>query len=341
MQYLRGCGHETDGFILVAVYDLETQTLYVDNTTLSAFATCPTKAMVRYGWNLKPQGYLNTPMQCGISIHKAIEAHYCGASIEEAVAEWRQDYFEYAVNNVPSDDRYGLQNIELAIRSWIQRHSLESLPYRIPDPSHIEKPFNLPLSSKHPKIRYVGRIDAIVEEKQKPTKSARKPVRFVLDNKSAGRVDAKYERQYILGSQMSGYFFASQKLWPEFDIGGIYINVVSTQQVPNSHKKCYVHRVPYHECGWLHPKHQLLGPYFRSPGEIEEWRIDALSLALQWKTLFEEQLKKHDIRRVPQYGKWIYEACSGCELLPYCRAGRPENYAWEGEEWVPGDLTQR
>lgn len=328
----------------MAVYNLASKTLYVDNTTLSTFYQCPTKAVVRYGYNLKPVDYKNTPMQCGISIHKAIEAHYCGASEDDAISEWRRDYFDYAVDNVPSDDRYGLQNIEATLRAWIRRNPLHDLPYHIPDPAFVETPFDFALSPTRPDIRYVGRIDAITEPKTQQSaaiRSSRKPTRYVLDTKSTGRVDRAFEKQFIIGSQMSGYFWASQQLWPEYDIGGIYINVVATTTVPNSERRCPTHRVNYSECGWIHPAHQLLGPYFRSPGEIEEWRIDALSLASQWKEMFESQLEQRDITKIPQYGKWGYQVCTNCELLDYCRSGRPAQFDFEEEVWMPGDLAQR
>lgn len=327
----------------MAVYDIATGILYVDNSTLSAFAHCPTKAMVRYGYNVKPEGYTNTPMLVGTAIHKAVERHYEGGTLNDAIEALHEVYYDYALNNVPSDDRYGLPNVEAVVSSWIERNPLHVLPYHVADPQFVEIPFDFRLQVDDPYIHYVGRIDALVEPKVQPAGETKK-VLYVLDNKSTGRNDGAFSRQFIIGSQMTGYVWAGQRLFPEYTIAGIWINCISTQVVPNSTRKCPTHRVLYSECGWLHPKHELLGPYLRAPGEVERWRKDAHALATQWKDMLDFQLNildKPDIDYVPQYGKWVYQGCSRCELLDYCRAGRPANWEWEKDEWIPGDLAER
>lgn len=336
----------------MAVY--ENGTLYVDNSTLATLATCPTKAMVRYGYNLKPRGWSTAPLQAGIAIHKAIEAHYTEHSLHEVLAIFKESYFDWAVANVDIGDRLGYNNVEECVESWIVRHPIDSLPYVIPTPEHVEMPFDFPLNPNDPTIRYVGRVDALVGRKSSERIALNfattsdmhqhlpRNALYVLDTKSSGAPYGNWTKQFELSPQMTGYTWAAQNLFPDATISGIYINVVHTYMIPRESGKCSQHKTDYSECRFMHPKHQLVGPILRTRGEIEEWRVDAYNLAHQWKRMLDQQDIERDLNLVPQFGKWVYQACALCELFSFCRAGRDLNaYDFEEEAWVPGDLATR
>lgn len=326
--------------------------LYVDNTTLSTLATCPTKAMVRYGYNLKPNGWSAAPLQAGIAIHQAIEAHYTGGSLDHVLQVLQDAYYEWAVANVDITDRLGYNNVKDCVESWVLRNPVTELPYTIPTNDHVEMPFDLQLNPKDPSIRFVGRIDALVSRKlghDIDSPYIARDALYVLDTKSTGQPFGRYEAQFYLSPQLTGYTWAAQQMFPEAQIVGCYINIVHTYMIPRQSGKCRKHNVSYDECRFLHPNHMLIGPLLRSKGELEEWRIDAYALALRWKNMLMEQgllegrtRSLWDMRLVPQYGKFVYQACSLCELLDFCRTGRRvQAYEFEEDEWIPGDLATR
>lgn len=319
--------------------------LYVDNTTLSTLAQCPTRAMVRYGYNLKPRGWSAAPLQAGIAIHQAIEKHYTGGSLSEVLDTFHAAYYDWAVANVEIGDRLGYTNVMECVESWVIRNPIDKLPYIIPSPDHIEMPFDLQLNPDDPTIRYVGRVDALVQRKagrQVDSEYINREALYVLDTKSSGAPYGNWAKQFELSPQMTGYTWAAKQLFPKATVSGIYINVVHTYMIPREAGKCRQHKCDYSECRFMHPNHQLIGPILRAAGEIEEWRVDAYNLAYNWKQMLDQQADGWDLNLVPQFGKWVYQACSLCELQQFCRAGRDmNNYDFEEESWIPGDLATR
>lgn len=307
--------------------------LYTDNSTLSSFQTCPTKAMTTYGWNLVPVETSNAPAEAGTALHKAIEVHLAGGSLDEARQALHGAYYAFSLR-IAHGDRLGFDNVMLVLESWIERNPLNELPYSIRDARFIEMPFDFPFG---PGVRYVGKLDALVERSDGL-------VLYVLDTKSTGNPDYKFRQQFNIGSQMTGYVWAAQQMFNE-PVAGIYINVVHVAVVPTSNSKCKTHKgFQYNECGYMHPKHELIGPKFRTPKELDAWERDAKALAQQWRQTYLRFRDDIDaIDELPQYGKWVYQACVLCDLHDFCRTGRNINSGVEFDvvEWQPGDLAER
>lgn len=332
----------------MAIYDLDNNILYVDNSTLSALVSCSTRAMLRYGYNVVPANYVNVPMQAGIAMHAAMEAYYChdaqatqDASDAAIAAFLNGPYPAFARDNVEAGDRYDTENLIDVLNSWFEQKPLNALPYII-KPDLIEIPFDAPISDSDSSIRFVGRIDAIVEAKTHldALRPEAKPMRFVLDNKTTGQRQLAWNRQWRMSSQLSGYIYAAQDLFREYySINAAYINKIDTGVVPNSNRKCARHGVPYAECGWLHPPHEVIGPEFRSPPQIDNWRRNFYALASKWRLMLHAQRSQPDIQKLPQEGQFGYNQCNHCEYADFCLSGRPSHYDWKHEEWMPGDTA--
>ena len=314
--------------------------LYVDNTTLSAVASCDTKAMMQYAYNLKPAHYDNVPADAGSAMHKGIECYYMGGTVEDALQVFTDAYYEYSLHKVDSpQDRLGYDNLHRVLSSWFERYPIAELPYQIADPSHVEIPFDIPLTPDG-RIHYVGRIDAKVRRNDGAE------VYYILDTKTTGNPDQKFHKQFEIGSQMTGYCWADWMLTGRRP-AGIFINIVHASVVPTSMAKCRVPAhggVPYAECGFLHPKHELK-PLQRTETDMLTWQRDAIRLAEKWRNMLEmwgDDITK--LETVSQNGKWIYQQCALCEFRDFCRANRPvDNPTFEFIEnnWVPGDLAER
>lgn len=311
--------------------------LYVDNTTLSAVASCETKAMMQYGYNLKPAHYDNVPMDAGSAMHQAIEHYYMGGTVEESLEKFFDAYYDYSMRVMTEpNNRLSHYNLDLVLSSWFERYPIDELPYKIADPSHVEIPFDLPLT-KDGKIRYVGRLDARVQRNDGAD------VWYVLDTKTTGRPDQKFHNSFEIGSQMTGYCWAEWQLTGRMP-AGVYINIVHAATIPTSHSKCYKHKALYSECGFLHPDHNLK-TLRRTETDVHAWWRDAIRLAERWRTLLEYYGDNiNNLEEVSQNGKWIYQQCALCEFRDFCRANRPirdNSFEFIPNSWVPGDLAER
>lgn len=316
---------------MAVTFNKETGVLYVDNSILTTYATCPTKATISYGLDRRRVDEDNANLVVGSALHKVLEHYYLGDSAEVCQEVLQKEYEDWARANIFDNKRLSYDNIKLVWQSWLDKNPRDRLPFSV-DPGMIEMAFGVPLNDDG-SIVFTGRIDLVARAKHGSSL-------YAIDNKTTGNIDSRKKREYSTGSQMTGYLWALQQLGHE--IAGIYINAVHTGIVPTSNRKCSTHRTLYEECGFLHMNHELLGPYQRSQQELETWRQDALSLALEWRQVLE--YVKDDINRVPdiqQRGRWIYQACTMCPWEQYCKSGQPKHWLQNQTvvaPWFPGVL---
>jgi hypothetical protein len=270
----------------------------------------------------------------GKAIHKALEYYFLGSPEEYCIQILKEEYKDWAQKNIFDNKRLAYNNIENVLKSWILKNPQDKLPFRV-KPENVEIAFGVPLNDEG-SIIFTGRIDLLAHARHGNAL-------FAIDHKTTGQIDNRKKKEYSITSQMSGYQWALQK--QGYDISGIYINLIHTGQVPTSNRKCSTHKAFYEECGFLHMNHELLGPYQRSPQELEEWHQDALSLALEWKQVLDhvsDDITK--IRDTQQRGKWIYQACTLCPWFTYCKSGQPQHWILDNtivDPWFPGVLGEK
>ena len=131
------------------------------------------------------------------------------------------------------------------------------------------------------------------------------------------------DRQWTAHSQLTGYIWAARKYLPQHNVYGALINVLEVPKLPSSENKCRTHGVPYSQCGRYHAKSELLGPFMRTPYQIERWHLTAIMLAKRLKALTKVPLSH--IHTLPMEGYFTggCGAYGGCEFLNFCQAGRP------------------
>lgn len=318
---------------MAITYDREKGILFCDNTILSTFATCPLKAMISYGLDRKLQTDTNANLEVGRAIHKALEHYYLLDAPKVCLEVLRQEYEVWATTHLFDDKRLSWANIELVFKSWMDKNPQDRLPFRV-SPENIEVAFGVPLNEDG-SIIFTGRIDLLAHARHGSSL-------FAIDHKTTGQLDVRKKHEYSMTSQMTGYQWALQQMG--HDISGIYINVVHTGVVPTSNRKCTTHKTYYGECGFLHLNHELLGPYHRSEEDLEAWRVDALSLAMEWRQLLDYINGDWDkLTHVMQRGKWLYQACALCPWANYCKGGQKQYWLTENtveEFWCPGILGE-
>lgn len=315
-----------------AQYYVDNDILYVDNSILSALATCETKAMMQYGYNLQAHDDVRAPAVAGTAIHKALEVYYRGGTIESVMDALHTAYYDFAKEHEEEGSRLCYNNVAEVVRSWIFSNPIDALPYKV-SPDNVELPFILHLTEN---IWFTGRIDTIASRRDGQGV-------YLIDTKSTGRNDNKFNMQFYQSTQLSGYVWALEQILRR-TVTGIYINVVDCRSVPNSARKCSVHKAPYADCGYMHMKHGLAGPFYRHQQQIETWRKNAIRLAKQWRALLDRNAPDVNlIYRVAQSGLFKYQACVLCGFHTFCRQGRNTDNLednFQSVTWWPGDTLE-
>ena len=311
----------------------------VDNSTLSTLQTCSTKAVIKYGLHRAVPGAM-VAAKVGQAVHSALERY-----LADYNAEMAMDTFSVAYQNlelpVDLEPRLLYNNVHDILIDWFASHGRNRWPFEFYG-DKLELPIEVDLvsdyvnhstSQREHAITYTGRIDALVKAKDSDTW-------YILDHKTSGNPSTWWAKQFELSSQLTGYIWAVQRMYPELYIAGAFINAIHLGDIPNSNRKCSTHGMKYEDCGLLHLRHHLYGPYLRSRGEITNWLFDVVLLSNRWRTLLDlvEGNPAVALQAVPQEGRWLYQGCSNCELSDFCKTGRQWNMIQAGtieERWDP------
>lgn len=295
-------------------------TMYVDNTLLSAFATCETKGAIRHVLGYRTDSP-SAPLRLGTAIHLALASHLSGASGGTSFAVFEDDYRLWAQENLAETDARCWSNVSQIVSHWLLNHPVESLPYEpvaVGGKLIVEQPVTAELA---PGIAFVGTLDALVRDKATGAV-------YVLDHKTTTwDVTPQYEKQFILGSQLAGYLWLGQQLEQQLGltepIAGALINALQIRKIPASTRKCPIHGRNYAECGLFHIGAQLLGPYNRTTAQINAWLRQARQLAGAYARAKDERIEFAGVGYRPEQQGMFNGACPNCEFFPFCRKGRP------------------
>ena len=327
-------------------------TVYVDNTTLRALASCDTRAVLRHVFDLVPvDSEERYPLECGIAVHEMMADYLQGKSIEYCLRKYELLYrgqSEDASLDDPEHPLYRLSftNTAKILNAWFEEHPLFGFSFSV-NPKLTEVGFSVPLSDEcvcghaepdhndlgcryrgrcscseyHPAFVIWGRADAVVQN------NADKSL-YVLDHKTTKQVSPFWVEKFRGDSQMSGYVWAIQKTLGQ-TITGVYINAIEFSKLPSDPvRKCKKHGVVFAECGPLHMKSQVL-IFTRTPEQLESWRQTAIALARRYRNLYamkNEERGLKELSEVLQQGTFTGD-CSFCDFKHFCSAGRPVHYA--------------
>jgi hypothetical protein len=282
--------------------------VYIDNSTLTAVATCDTQAVLRYVLGLtiaEDSG----PLRAGHMAHAVLASYLQGASIAEIVETHEvMNYLAWATDALPEDDRLATANVLKILSRWIETHPLSGLPFRV-DPSLIEVGFAVPLADD---VVFVGRMDGLVQDDNGAW--------FVLEHKTTGRLDEQWRRRYRTSAQITGYVWAAQQHLGQ-PVAGCFVNGIEFGRLPTDTKRCRTHGVPYPECSAQHARFDMLIEH-RAPHQLETWKRNAIKLARKFKALKLQADSLADIADVTMFGQ-LNGACSLCQFADFCAVGRP------------------
>lgn len=335
-------------------------TVYVDNTTLSAVASCDSKATLRHVLGYTIAGEEAHVLESGTIAHEVLAMHLQGKSADECLLHYQARYqpysHEHRLDDYDDNPHYRLSytNTNKILTEYLETHPLPSYSFSV-NPKLVEVGFALPLSdecvcehleSAHksgygctydrwdygcscaefkPAFVFWGRLDAIVQGKHDSSL-------YVLDHKTTGRLTPYWTEKFRNDSQMTGYVWAAQQTLGQ-PVVGVFINAIEFSKLPDHPtRKCTKHGVVYAECGIHHTNAQML-IYTRSPDQLVEWQATALELAERYRALHHAAPNIESLHKIRTQGTFT-GACGFCPFQTFCAAGRPLHY-------VPTMLVQR
>lgn len=278
----------------------------------------------------------------GTAAHAALAEFFKGRGIAAALQAFDDVYKDWALANVPADDRLCYANTRAILQQWFSLNQ-GKLPYTVL-PDLVEVYFEVPLDDQGA-ITYCGIMDAVVQMGGHL---------YTLENKTTGNVDFK-EAEFPLSSQLSGQVFGAQyglvnggslalRLQGGM-IAGAMVNAIEFKNLPGRDtpdKKCRTHGTPYTECRVFHANCRLLGPYPRDKAMVDAWRMDALMLAERFQQLREQAPDLSYAQTVAQEGTFT-GACRFCEFKTVCVAGRDPGMIAANlveSEWKPREIAE-
>lgn len=282
----------------------------VDNSILTAMATCPTQAAIRYALGLAmPED--KAVLRAGSLAHEILAEHLRGQAVDEALTVVAvADYIEWATGTLADNDRLHHDNVLKVMRRWLDTHPVSGLPFTVPA-GLVEVGFGVPLTDD---ILFVGRMDALAQDASGAW--------YVVEHKTTGRLDETWRRRYRTSAQITGYVWAAQQHLSA-PVAGCFVNGIEFGRLPTDVRKCRTHGVPYAECGPQHARFELLIEH-RAPHQLEAWKADAITLARRFKDLKNRVTTLEDVagQSIPMFGQ-LNGGCGLCQFADYCAVGRP------------------
>lgn len=247
----------------------------------------------------------------GKAAHASLASYFTsGGNRIGAMNELKAQYEEWAMNNVPPDDRLSWENIYTIMDEYYIDHPIQRFPF-LPVEESAERGTIVKLIEG---IDYFALLDLAGYEKAVGGQ-------YVIDHKTTGRITEWWAKQFRIGSQLTGYMWSMQVATGN-PVVGAYVNAIEFGKLPAPvEKKCRTHKVNYSECWRKHAKWELFIAN-RTPEMIEKWKVDAIQLAKRFeglKKIFGGRLEL--LPFVPQQGVFN-GSCTFCQFRDFCAAER-------------------
>lgn len=291
---------------------------YLDSSALRAWHTCYFQGWLRYllGYTAKEE---RARLKAGSAYHLGMASLHRGLPPSECFKDVEWLYRQWAEANVLNPkDAYRWGNFSAVILHWLQTHTLDQLPYQVPE-GYVEIPFEIPLDEQEG-IYFTGRWDALGAMGQHYNIIEGKSTR----NKLTEARGDEWMEQWHDDSQVSAYIWAGRQMFE--GIGGVCIQAMQIKEIPSSTYRCKTHQMKYVECGKWHLESRFGGPFFRVQEDLDEWYQDALSTAREMRSLLTKAPSLDYSLDVTRDGKF-HSACRWCEFKDPCRSGKyPDHF---------------
>lgn len=272
-------------------------TLFIDNSSLEHFTTCPRQALYSLVRRLKPAGE-RTALNFGGIVHKILEARYRACTALHAQTQEVTKVMlataerEYQAWTPPEDDYRTLSCAVELIRRYEEYYPFEQFEVvRGSDGTPlIEVPFAIPLGTidlknenKQVKIVWQGRIDLAYI-------SANGGGLYVMDHKTTSVMGPSYFSGFTIAHQMYGYAWATEQMCGQ-TVSAVVINALGI-------------RKPTRTGNAFEFKREVI-PIQR--GLLDEWKRDTLYIVADFVEMCRRgYLPKHTVWCAGKFGMCPY-----------------------------------
>lgn len=270
-------------------------TLFIDNSSLEYFTTCPRSAEYALCRRRRGAGSASALTFGGI-IHKILESRYRSAapmyaqspeveSVMRAIADT-----EFARWSPPEDDHRNYSCATSFIREYGLAYPFESFDIiKFPDGRpFIEVPFAVPLGivgTPPIKIIWTGRIDMAYTSNNST---------YILDHKTTSVMGPSYFAQFEIAHQLYGYAWAAEQVLGQ-QITGAVINALGIRRPTKSGRAFEFER--------------RLFPIQR--GLLADWKIDTLHIVSDFVHMCQRGY-------MPKHTAWCVGKFGECQFRKVC-----------------------
>lgn len=191
----------------------------LDNTALSAFATCEREYFLAMFLHRRRDEGRAPALAYGAVMHVLLEHHYKtdgNTELAELVARaWWEKHGHSEVGEHRTIER-AVTDYRRYRERWGQKPSQEQgRTIGFLEAPMIELPFDIQAGQlTNP---WAGKIDRIIDLGGH---------HYIEDHKTTSRLDANYYNAYEMSNQMMGYVWAARHLAPQLNIKGVRLNVI-------------------------------------------------------------------------------------------------------------------
>lgn len=299
-----------------------------DNSLLKDYCNCIAMAVAKHVHGLRGKGE-KIAADIGNAYHFAMEHFFRRQPKDVVVGVFEQAYDRIIKpGEYPEEERFAKGNCVKILERFCDVKKVDSFPFEMVETERVKG-----IEIEEGYVFWVRR-DMLVKEKATGLFA-------VVDHKTTGRLTDWFARNFRLASQLTGYSWFTQQETGQI-VGSVYVNGIEVAKLPDSNRKCSVHKVPYYECGGKHANFQLYH-YIRTPEQVEKWLQDVKVLMKQVKRMFEGFVSLHTLPYAMRNGSFN-EHCRFCEMAKWCRQGfsmqTMEDYVVV-DPWKPWEKGER
>lgn len=311
-----------------------------DNTRLSDFKRCPRKYYYRHildwvpdqkqmplifgdcwhkgmevVWQMAPEAFRSNPD------HRAVVRMVADAAFAAFLDVWKTEYdMPYPLSSEEEKDMAP----RTPQRAYQMYHGyLEARAHVLKDPSlkvlTVEKAFSVPLDPSRDDLWYVGKIDKVVDFRQKILAIEHKTT---TQYSKGAKFRGSFLESFSPNSQVDGYQYCLHVTYPD-RVGGVWVDAALVHRSDEGYTFIPVERQKQHLDSWL--------------WEVQYW-IAQVQLQKEW--LSEVQPSHRYMSAFPKNTNACFDFGRACEYLGACKAwpnpvGKAPPPGFKIEHWDP------
>lgn len=288
--------------------------LTISNSLAKEWKTCRRKFFLNYLGLLTPKK-ITIPFFVGRYYHRGMEEFYKGNDPDDFIPALIADMDKAAKKAVflspEEEDKLMLQSaiVEGMLRGYTAHFARDNKKWKVVATEHE---FEVPITDE---ISYVGQIDLVVRYED---------ALWIVEHKTAGRLDKNYVDRLSLDTQITGYAIGAKHSMKE-PIKGVFYNAAKKPQIrqrKEESKTDFAQRIV--EDYATRPEFYFLRePLYRDAGAVKEYKAEVSEIAADIKENIDYLKRNGAAKSVARFYRNT-DACTAkgrCPMMPICTQG--------------------